>query len=465
MVTKKQQQVLDFIEKYQKKNKYSPTLEEIQKRFKLASVSTAHYYIQQLKNKKLLSKQESQHRAINVLPISNNINVPILGTITAGAPIEAIEIHDETISLSQVEISTSGKHYALRVRGNSMIDEGIFDGDIVVIKEQQTADDGQTVVAIIDDNQATLKKLYREKNRIRLQPANPTLFPIYRNEVEVRGIVVKVIRNLESENISLESQKFLNEIEIKNETFGRKDFELNKIYNMDCLDFMKNVKDNSIDLIFADPPYNLSKSNFKMKFSKTGGSDLSTDKGSWDKMAKDDFEKFTEQWLKESFRILKKTGSIWVAGTYHNIHLTGYLLEKIGFEILNEILWHKTDATPNLSCTRFVADHENFLWARKDKKNVFNYEEMKKMNGGKQMRSIWAKGKTSGGKRTHPTQKPEWLLERVILSTSKKNGVVFDPFLGSGTTAVVSKKLSRQYLGTELDRDYFNLAETRIKNT
>ena len=197
MVTKKQQQVLDFIEKYQKKNKYSPTLEEIQKRFKLASVSTAHYYIQQLKNKKLLSKQESQHRAINVLPISNNISVPILGTITAGAPIEAIETHDETISLSQGEISSSVKHYALRVSGNSMVDEGIFDGDIVVIKEQQTADDGQTVVAIIDDNQATLKKLYREKGRFRLQPANQALLPFYRTEVEVRGIVVKIIRDLE----------------------------------------------------------------------------------------------------------------------------------------------------------------------------------------------------------------------------------------------------------------------------
>ncbi|OHA47523.1 MAG: hypothetical protein A2541_01950 [Candidatus Taylorbacteria bacterium RIFOXYD2_FULL_36_9] len=247
--------------------------------------------------------------------------------------------------------------------------------------------------------------------------------------------------------------------------FVKKDFELDKIYNIDCLDFMRSLKDNSIDLIFADPPYNLSKSNFKMKFSKTGGSDLSTNKGSWDTMSKNDFEKFTEEWLKEAFRILKPTGSIWVAGSYHNIYLTGYLLDKIGFEILNEILWHKTDATPNLSCTRFVADHENFLWARKDKKNVFNYTEMKKMNGGKQMRSIWPKGKTAGGKRIHPTQKPEWLLERVILSTSKKNGVVLDPFLGSGTTAVVAKKHGRHYLGTELDKNYFKLALERIKNT
>jgi site-specific DNA-methyltransferase (adenine-specific) len=357
------------------------------------------------------------------------------------------------------EIENTEKHYALKVAGDSMIDEGIFNGDTVIIRKQEFADDGQTIVAIIDDNLATLKKIYREKNRIRLQPANPTLFPIYRNEVEIRGVVVKIVRNLEQTSL------ILPKISKEEAPFEKQDFELNKIYNIDCLEFMRGLKDNSIDLIFADPPYNLSKKSFKMRFSKTGGKDLNTDKGYWDKMEKDDFEKFTENWLRESFRILKKTGSIWVAGTYHNIHLTGYLLEKIGFEILNEILWHKTDATPNLSCTRFVADHENFLWARKDRGNIFNYEDMKKMNGGKQMRSIWAKGKTAGGKRIHPTQKPEWLLERIILSTSKKNGIVFDPFLGSGTTAVVAKKLNRKYLGTELDKDYFKLAELRIKNT
>ena len=278
--------------------------------------------------------------------------------------------------------------------------------------------------------------------------------------MEIRGVVVKIIRNLEPSgdaDLSLE--------ENPKRTFIKKNLDLNRIYNVDCLEFMRDIKDNSIDLIFADPPYNLSKSNFKMKFTKSGGSDLNTNKGAWDNFSKDDFEDFTEKWLTEAFRILKETGSFWVAGTYHNIHLTGYLMERIGFEILNEVLWHKTDATPNLSCTRFVADHENFLWARKSKKNIFNYEDMKKINGGKQMRSIWPKGKTAGGKRFHPTQKPEWLLERVILSTSKKGGIVFDPFLGSGTTAVVAKKLKRNYIGTELDKNYFEFAQSRIKNT
>jgi site-specific DNA-methyltransferase (adenine-specific) len=140
-------------------------------------------------------------------------------------------------------------------------------------------------------------------------------------------------------------------------------------------------------------------------------------------------------------------------------------MQRMGFEILNEVLWHKSDATPNLSCTRFVADHENFIWARKGKGNTFNYEVMKEMNGGKQMRSIWTRGKTAGGKKIHPTQKPEWLLERVVLATTNEGDLVLDPFLGSGTTAVVAKKLKRKYIGSELDPEYYELAMERLRNT
>ena len=396
-----------------------------------------------------------------------------MGTIAAGQPIEAVEIFEETIAIPKNEIDTSFKHYALRVQGTSMIDEGIFDGDIVIIREQNTADNGQTVVAIIDDNEATLKKIYKEKNRFRLQPANQTLLPIFRNEVQVRGIVEKIIRNLDKEIIPQEKNSVSHQqLQKKNiaennvdSIFLSKEYKLNSIYNLDCIEFTKQIKNDSIDLIFADPPYNLSGSNFKMKFTKSGGADLSTNKGKWDRFTDAEFEEFTKQWLTECHRVLKKNGSIWVAGTYHNIYLVGYLMKKIGFDILNEVLWHKSDATPNLSCTRFVADHENFIWARKGKGNVFNYKEMKEMNGGKQMRSIWTKGKTTGGKKIHPTQKPEWLLERVILSTSTENGIVFDPFLGSGTTAVIAKKLGRSYLGTELDKEYYQKSIKRIKET
>lgn len=200
MITKRQKQALDFITSYSKKHSFSPSLEEIKKHLKLSSVSTAHHHVKNLEKLGLIYKHENQPRAVSPKNAVGAIEIPIRGIIAAGAPIEAIETYDETISLSQGEIPPFGKHYALRVNGNSMIDEGIFDGDIVVIREQKTADDGQTVVAIIDDNQATLKKLYREKGRFRLQPANQNLLPFYRTEVEVRGVVVKIVRNLESIN-------------------------------------------------------------------------------------------------------------------------------------------------------------------------------------------------------------------------------------------------------------------------
>ncbi|MBI2482298.1 MAG: transcriptional repressor LexA [Candidatus Vogelbacteria bacterium] len=199
MITKKQSRVLDFVTDYKKKHKYAPSLEEIKRKFKLASVSTSHYYISKLQDAGFLNKEHNQPRAVSTVEAKQMIGIPILGAIAAGQPIEAIEISDETITIAKDEIGKQGKHYALRVQGSSMIDEGIFDGDIVVIRKQDVAENGQTVVAVIDDNEATLKKLYRENGKFRLQPANPTLFPIYRDEVEVRGVVVKIIRNLESQ--------------------------------------------------------------------------------------------------------------------------------------------------------------------------------------------------------------------------------------------------------------------------
>jgi len=199
MITKKQTQVLDFIKVYMAKRSYAPSLDEIKKKFKLASVSTAHYYISKLQDAGFLNKEHNQPRAVSTVKAKQTVEIPILGAIAAGQPIEAIEVPDETITITRDEIGKQGKHYALRVQGSSMIDEGIFDGDIVVIRKQEVAENGQTVVAVIDDNQATLKKLYRENGKFRLQPANPTLFPIYRDEVEVRGVVVKIIRNLESQ--------------------------------------------------------------------------------------------------------------------------------------------------------------------------------------------------------------------------------------------------------------------------
>ena len=198
MLTKRQKQVLEFIKKYIAKHDYAPSLEEIKKHLRLSSVSTVHFHVAKLQEAGYLFKEDNQPRAVSPQREMKSIEIPLLGTIAAGSPIEAIEI-PETITVTKDDVSKSGKHYALRVQGNSMIDEGIFDGDIVIIREQKVADNGQTVVAIINENEATLKKLYREKDRFRLQPANPTLFPIYVKEVEIRGVVTKIIRNLENQ--------------------------------------------------------------------------------------------------------------------------------------------------------------------------------------------------------------------------------------------------------------------------
>lgn len=201
--TKKQKDLLDFVTSYINKRGISPTIEEMAKYFKRA-VGTIHEHLEELAEKGFIKKNNSV-RGIEIVKNDNLINIPLVGIIAAGQPIEAIETVDQTITIARNEISPFSKYYALKVAGDSMIDEGIFDGDTVVIREQGYADNGQTVVAIIDDNQATLKKIYKEKDRIRLQPANQALLPLYRTEVEIRGVVVKIIRNfqLEQENTRL----------------------------------------------------------------------------------------------------------------------------------------------------------------------------------------------------------------------------------------------------------------------
>ncbi len=196
-VTKKQKKVFDFINTYISENGISPTIEEIRKKLKLKAISTIHEHIDSLIQRGYLSKLNNSARSLVLKKkITSVIEIPIIGRISAGYPIEVIENFEDTISVINPQIKTSEGYYALHVVGNSMIDEGIFDGDIVIIKEQSVAENGQTVVAIIDDNKATLKKLYREKNEFRLQPRNPSMQPLFRTDVEVRGVVVQIISNI-----------------------------------------------------------------------------------------------------------------------------------------------------------------------------------------------------------------------------------------------------------------------------
>lgn len=194
-LTKKQKEILDFIKKYIKNHGFSPTFEEISEHTNRA-FSTVHEHVSELVSKGFLNKKDNSSRSLELATQIEMIKIPLSGTITAGQPIEAIECAQETITIPNFNLNKNDTYYALKVKGESMIDEGIFDGDIVVLKKQSSAENGQTVVAVIDENEATLKKIYREKNRIRLQPANQNMLPFYRKEVEIRGVVIKIIREL-----------------------------------------------------------------------------------------------------------------------------------------------------------------------------------------------------------------------------------------------------------------------------
>lgn len=196
-LTPRQKQILEFINLYQQANRIAPSLEEIRQHFKLRAVSTVHEHIEKLKSKGYLRKEMNQARGIRTTMQdslqSEFIEIDVLGNIAAGQPIEAVE-NAEPISVSSYLLPKGGNYYALNVVGDSMVEDGIFSGDVVIIRSQTDADNGATVVAVVDDNRATLKRFYREKDRIKLQPANATMKPMYYKSVEVRGKLVALIR-------------------------------------------------------------------------------------------------------------------------------------------------------------------------------------------------------------------------------------------------------------------------------
>jgi len=222
------------------------------------------------------------------------------------------------------------------------------------------------------------------------------------------------------------------------------------------LELVKKVSDSSVDMIFADPPYNLSGENF---LTVKNGKPATCNKGEWDIIK--DIHGFNRKWLSECKRILSDTGTIWISGTLHNHPSIGFLLKELGFWIINDIIWFKRNATPLLSRNRLAPSTELIWLASKTKKYFFNYDKAKEINGGKQMKNLWEIPATRH-LTTHPAEKPENLLERILLLGSKKKETVLDPFMGSGTTGAVAKKLDRYFIGFEICKEYFDIAKKRI---
>ena len=253
----------------------------------------------------------------------------------------------------------------------------------------------------------------------------------------------------------------------------------NLIYSGDCIDILNNEIDKkSVDLIFADPPYNLSGNGLKWKGNKTGG-DWYMVNEEWDKMTAPEYLQFTRKWIGACYEVLKGHGSIYISCTYHNIAEVMIVLKQLDFKIHNVITWQKTNAMPNMTRRVFTHSTEFIVWAVKGKKWIFNYEELKKINPEKQkdgalkqMRDVWALPLVQGkerlrgknGRALHPTQKPEEMLKRIIIASSNKDDLVLDPFSGSGTTAFIAKKLGRNWIGIEKSKEYIKMAQNRISN-
>ncbi len=245
---------------------------------------------------------------------------------------------------------------------------------------------------------------------------------------------------------------------------------INQVLLGDCIELMDSLPAGSIDLIFADPPYNMQLSGdlFRPNQSKVDAVD-----DRWDKFASmEDYDRFTEAWLRAARRVLSDTGTLWVIGSYHNIYRVGRVLMDLEYWILNDIVWVKANPTPQMKGVRFCNAHETLLWAKKSAdqpRYTFHYREMKAGNEDLQMRSDWyfpvcqgEERRMLNGEKAHTTQKPEALLHRIIMATSNEGDVVLDPFCGTGTTAAVAKRLGRSFITIDREEGYVQVARERV---
>lgn len=497
MLTPRQKELIEYIDKIISEKGIAPTEREIGHQFKI-SPSTTHEHLASLQQKGYLGKAHGRARGIQIPDsISNLVKIPLLGTIAAGQPLEAIQVK-EVIAVPKSKIPSSSEVYALRVAGNSMIDENIYDGDIVLVKQQETAENGQKVVALIDNHEATLKKFYQEQGRIILQPANKAFEPIIirkDRDIKIQGIVIDVIQNEEE----LQAEK----ITITKEVKKKRKLPLNIIILGDAVQELRKLPDESCDVVIIDPPYNIG---------KDFGNNI-------DKRELGEYVGWCKSWINESIRILKPNGTMFIYGFSE---ILAYLSIEIPIQ-KRWLIWHYTNK--NVASLNFwQRSHEAIICAWKDKP-VFNRDEVREpytegfLNGaaGKVRKGTLGRF-SSGGLETvykahdggalprdvikipalaggagmierwflcktcdsvceprqlknhdgheimkHPTQKPFELSKKLIKSAMpKKDGVVLVPFVGTGSECAAAKELGQDYVGIEINPDYVRLAEKLV---
>jgi site-specific DNA-methyltransferase (adenine-specific) len=471
MVTKRQKEVLDFITDYQERKGYAPSLDEIRKKLKLSSVSTAHFHVSKLRDLGLLSKEENKPRSIEAFGRETMVKIPLLGTIAAGQPIEAIQ-NKEMIAVPKSKIPSSSEVYALRVVGSSMIDENINDGDVVLVRQQETAENGQKVVALINNHEATLKKFYRERGHIRLQPANKNMEPlIFRNgrDVSIQGIVLDVIREEVRSPIQFPEYK---------ETKKYTEVPLNKIICGDAVEVMRTMPSDSVDLVITSPPYDDLRNYNGYSFNLDG-------------MAKG------------LFRVMKKGGVVvWVVGdqtikgdeTGTSFRQALYF-KQVGFNLFDTMIYLKTPRGAVGNNKTYWQTFEymfvfskgtpktiNLLKDRENKDERDGDSGTKRLSDGSLLKLKRA-GYSKYGRRTnvwkyligkghsatdniaykHPAIFPEKLVQDHITSWSNLGDVVLDPMCGSGTTCKMAKLNKRDFIGIDVSSEYCKIAEERLK--
>jgi len=473
MITKRQKQALDFITDYQGRKGYAPSLDEIRKKLKLSSVSTAHFHVSKLRDLGFLSKEENKPRSIEAFGRETMVKIPLLGTIAAGQPIEAIQ-NKEMIAVPKSKIPSSSEVYALRVIGSSMIDENINDGDVVLVRQQETAENGQKVVALIDNHEATLKKFYKERGHIRLQPANKNMEPlIFRNgrDVSIQGVVLDVIREEIRSPIQFPEYK---------ETQKYNELPLNKILCGDAVEVLKKIPSNSIDLVVTSPPYDdiRTYNGFSLNLPAVG---------------------------KELNRILKDGGivAMVIQDSTRNFGKTLTSFKTIidwcdnaGFKLFETVIYRKYGTEGAWWTKRFRVDHEYMpIFLKGDRPAYFDKEPLKvpskhggktmtgsgnrrtdgtttktitrEINGMKCRGTVWDylnAGDKNPLKRKHPATFPDKIPTDFIQCFCPPKGIVLDPFIGCGSTAVAAKQLGRNYIGIDISKEYCKLAEERIKS-
>jgi len=472
MLTKRQKEVLDFVKNYSQKKGYAPSFEEIRKRLKLASVSTVHFHVSKLKMGGYLGKIDNKARGISIPEKESLVKIPLLGTIAAGQPIEAIE-DKEMIAVPKSKIPSSSEVYALRVTGSSMIDENINDGDVILVRQQETAENGQKVVALIDNHEATLKKFYKEKGHIRLQPANKKMEPlIFRNgrDISIQGIVLDVIREETPVAISFP--------EVKKEIRQYKKLPLNEIICGDAVEVMRTMPPDSVDLVITSPPYDDLRNYNGYSFNLDG-------------------------MTKGLFRVMKKGGVVvWVVGdqtikgdeTGTSFRQALYF-KQVGFNLFDTMIYLKTPRGAVGNNKTYWQTFEymfvfskgtpktiNLLKDRENKDERDGDSGTKRLSDGSLLKLKRA-GYSKYGRRTnvweyligkghsatdniaykHPAIFPEKLVQDHITSWSNLGDVVLDPMCGSGTTCKMAKLNKRDFIGIDVSSEYCKIAEERLK--